>query len=459
MNRQQLNLLISRGEGLTVEFKEKFSSKIDRDIVALTNAKGGFVLFGVSDHGSITGEKLSNKMKSEIVTLARNCDPPIAIDYILQVDDVVVVKVKEGDDKPYSSSSGYFRRLDAVSQKMSQKEVVSVFRDASMTSFESLPCPDFILKDVSLSRVNAFLEESNNDMRVSRESVRSILTSLEILKKGKVNHAGVLMFAHHSGKFIPHCELICAAFKGVNKTHIYDRKDVREDLLTQFNTAMEFIRKHINLRSEIRETKRYDIYEIPMDAIREAVVNAIIHRDYSIHGSSIYVSVYDDRVEIENPGGLPLGLSVEDFGKTSLRRNLIIADLFHRMSKVERIGSGIIRMKDLMRSASLRDPDFEMTNFFRVSLYRAPQFSLKKNEVSVEVQKELDKSSEKGSEKSSEKIIAKIKEDPGITALQLAQMIGLTPRAIEKHLSKLKASGLIKRVGPDKGGYWVVADE
>jgi ATP-dependent DNA helicase RecG len=186
------------------------------------------------------------------------------------------------------------------------------------------------------------------------------------------------MFADDIKRFIPYSETILGAFKGINKTHIYDRKDVRDDLLTQFNESILFLQKHLNVRSEIRGVNRYDIYEIPIDALREAVVNAIIHRDYSMRGTNISVNVFDDRVEIVNPGGLPSGLTKENFGKESVRRNLFIADLFHRMRKVERVGSGIGRMREFMKQAGLKEPVFESDTFFRAIFYRNPEYALKR---------------------------------------------------------------------------------
>ncbi|WP_347275536.1 ATP-binding protein [Candidatus Kuenenia sp.] len=137
------------------------------------------------------------------------------------------------------------------------------------------------------------------------------------------------MFSPKVKKFIPHAESIFASFKGTDKTNIYDRNDVKDDLLTQFNGAVAFLKETFKVRSEIRGFYRFDIYEIPLDALREAVVNAIVHRDYAVKGTSIYVRIFDDRVEIENPGGLPDGITKRDFGKSSVRRNPIIADLFH----------------------------------------------------------------------------------------------------------------------------------
>ena len=184
------------------------------------------------------------------------------------------------------------------------------------------------------------------------------------------------MFAADINKFIPHGETIMAAFKGVEKVHIYDRKDARTDLLSQFNAAMDFLKKQLNVRSEIY-IDRSEIYEIPLDALREALVNALVHRDYSMRGTSIYVNIFDDRVDISNPGGLLPGVTTHNFGKESVRRNPIIADLFHRMGKVERMGTGIKRMKDLMRKAGLKEPEFTSDTVFHAVFYRNPKYSLK----------------------------------------------------------------------------------
>lgn len=134
---------------------------------------------------------------------------------------------------------------------------------------------------------------------------------------------------------------------------------------------------------------REDIYEIPIEVLREAMVNALMHRDYSITGTQVSVEVYDDRVEIVNPGGLLKGLSVKDLGTLSIRRNELIADLFFRLHKVERIGMGIQKMKEAMAAAGLREPAFASDAFFRAIFQRSLELALKKGE----------KGTKKGSEK------------------------------------------------------------
>jgi ATP-dependent DNA helicase RecG len=244
------------------------------------------------------------------------------------------------------------------------------------------------------------------------------------------------------------------AFKGTEKRHIYDRRDVRDDLLTQFNEAVAFLKKHLNIRSEIRGVNREDIYEIPLAVIREAVVNALMHRDYSITGTQVSVEVYDDRVEIVNPGGLPKGLSVWDLGTISIRRNELIADLFFRMHKVERIGMGIRKMKEAMVAAGLREPIFEPDGFFRATFHRSLEFALKEGEPDSE--KRFGEKFGDDSEKSSEKILRYLETRSTASAREIAKALGLTPRAVEKQIAALKTAGRLRRIGPDKGGRWDV---
>lgn len=460
MNVEELKLLIAEGEGLMVEFKERFTPRVLEDMVAFANGRGGQILLGVADDGKIKGEKLTNSLKSQIVGMARNCDPAISVS-VKQAGGVVVIGVAEGTEKPYACSAGYYQRLDVVTQKMTQKEIKAIFRETVDRLFEDLPRKDCGLEDISIKKIKAFLAESHTSFKITKQNLVPFLTSLGIYKDGKINNAGVLMFAAKSERFIRYSEVICGAFKGTNRDYIYDRKDVRDDLLTQLNESMAFIQRQLNVRSEIRGINRYDIYELPLDALREAVVNAIVHRDYSMRGTNIYVAVYDDRVEIESPGGFTAGVTKQNFGKTSIRRNLILADLFHRMGKVERMGSGIRRMKSLMKQAGLKPPVFEADTFFRATFYRDPEYSLKGPVPGAEKsqKKGLGESAEKVRRKcgeNAERVFQSIRANLYIKTHEIADQTQLSQRAIDSTISKLKKAGFLKRIGPDKGGHWKV---
>ena len=311
MMSDRVDLLLREGEGLTIEFKERYTSRIAEDIAAFANAKGGTLLLGVRDDGSVIGERLTNELKARINSLARNCSPIVSVE-LAQVGRVVAVAVPEGTEKPYACGSGYYRRLDGTTQKMSHDELRIMFVENQPIPFEEKTVPGFTFDDVSKTKIRAFAKEAN--IRIGHTAVPDFLRSLKVADKVHVKNAGILFFANDVYEYLHQAQMTLLAFKGTDRLHIYDRRDVRDDLFAQFNEAVAFLKKHLNIRSEIRGVDREDIYEIPLEVLREAVVNALMHRDYSIAGTQVSVEVYDDRVEVVNPGGLPKGLSVQDLG-------------------------------------------------------------------------------------------------------------------------------------------------
>jgi ATP-dependent DNA helicase RecG len=453
---QRINIIIQEGEGLTIEFKEHFTPRIVEDMTAFANTKGGIIILGVRDDKAIIGEKLTNDLKARINSLARNCNPPIQVK-ISQVQNVATIEVPQGEEKPYGCSSGYFRRLDGTTQKMTNHELRVMFREHEEISFEEKINKDATWNDISRAKIRNFLKEA--DIGIKKIVPRDILTSLNIALNDEITNAGVLFFAEKPRKFIFHAQMTLIAFKGTNRVHIYDRQDVDDDLLTQFNAAELFLKKHLNRRSEIIGMNRKDIYELPLEALREAIANAIIHRDYAMRGTSLMVEVHEDRVDIVNPGSLPRGLDKKDFGKISVRRNLRIADLFFRMDKVELAGTGIRRMREAMAAAGLPPPKIRQTTFFTIT-FKRPDLKDKeitpKKRMGEDLAQGSEKSSEIGSEKSSEIICSAIKKNPRISPRELSIMLGISSRAVEKHLAKLKKEGFLKRIGPAKGGYWKI---
>jgi len=450
---EQVKLLIREGEGLTVEFKERYTPRIDEDIVAFANARGGTLLLGVRDDGTVAGERLTNDLKAKINSLARNCKPAITTE-LSQIGEVVAVSVAEGAEKPYSCSSGYYRRLDGNTQKMSHDELRIMFSENEPLPFEEKAVKGFTFDDVSKAKIRAFIDEAG--IRIGSTPVPDFLRSLRVADEARVKNVGILFFAKDVYGFLHQAQMTLLAFKGTERLHIYDRRDVQDDLLTQLNEAVAFLRKHLNVRSEIRGLNREDIYEIPLEVVREALVNALMHRDYSITGTQVSVEVYDDRVEIVNPGGLLKGLSVKDLGTVSIRRNELIADLFFRLHKVERIGMGIRKMKEAMVAAGLREPTFASDAFFRATFQRLPEFAMKEGMSGAEEAGKGPgaKTTQETTQKTTQKIIALIRRNPEITRQELAAELGITDSGVKYHLKKMQDKGLIRRVGADKGGHW-----
>lgn len=458
----QVKLLIREGEGLTVEFKERYTPRIDEDMVAFANARGGTLLLGVRDDGTVSGERLTNDLKAKINSLARNCKPAIPVN-LSQVDEIAAIVVPEGTEKPYSCGSGYYRRLDGNTQKMSHEELRIMFAEHEPLPFEEKTVKGFTFDDVSKTKIRVFIKEAG--IRIGSTAVPDFLRSLKVADETRVKNAGILFFAKDAYDHLHQAQMTLLAFKGRDRLHIYDRRDVRDDLLTQFNEAVAFLKKHLNVRSEIRGVNREDIYEIPLEVLREALVNALMHRDYSITGTQVSVEVFDNRVEIVNPGGLPKGLSIMEFGTVSIRRNELIADLFFRLHKVERIGMGIQKMKESMVAAGLHEPTFASDAFFRATFQRLPEFALKKGEEGSK--KRFGDGSEELVERLEEKLAEKLVENERrilrlihhnkrISISDMSKEVGISTTAIHKNLLKLKQKGVLRRVGPDKGGYWEV---
>jgi ATP-dependent DNA helicase RecG len=444
MTPEDLKLIIAEGEGLSVEFKEKYTPKIDRDLVAFANTKGGRILLGVKDDGTLVGEKLTNRLKAEIQTLARQCDPPLDIHQLIQMGQVVVVEVMPGEEKPYSCASGYFRRMDAMTQKMNRRELALHFQTAGKDPFEDRFDADVSWKQISSKKVAAFFTEAG--VRSMGARPPTVLASLNLADGNRIRNGGTLLFGRDPQRTFPQCQATFVVFKGKERRDVFDRKDVKEDLLTQFNEALFFLKKHLNTRSEIRGDRRFDLLEIPIEVLREAMANAIVHRDYGVRGTSLMVEIYDDRVEIVNPGRVPDGLTPEKLMGVSIRRNEKIADVFARMQKVERLGSGLRRMRDRMRSVRLPSPRIHTGPFFRLSLQRPPRPGEGMNEGINE-----------GMNEGINGVLSMIVRQPGLRAPQLAKALDTSPKNVERWLGQLKARNKIVHKGSRRtGGYWAV---
>jgi len=229
----------------------------------------------------------------------------------------------------------------------------------------------------------------------------------------------------------------CALFKGKEKVDVLDRKDFNGDLVSNVDNAMTFLERHISVRYEFDGSpQRKEIPSVPFEALREAVVNALIHRNYFEKGANVMVEIFSDRIEISSPGGLVKGLKEEDFGTKSILRNPILADLFHRINYIERMGTGINRMQKFMKDAGKPPIKFKFTGFVSAIFLLADL-----QETSV---------------KTSVKIREMMTKNPNVTIPEIAEALSKTPRTIEMQIKSLRESKKIRRIGPAKGGRWEV---
>jgi ATP-dependent DNA helicase RecG len=455
--KAEFALAISAWEGQFLEFKESFSDSLARELVAFANAEGGRVYVGVSDDKSVKGAAISNRMLSQVQQIARQCDPPVAVQLVpfkYEGRDLLMIEVSEGTQKPYGCSDGYFLRTGPSSQKMNRDELLRFVRSAGQAFFDKTPCPRFRYPaDFNVPAFQRFLYAAKiSPAGLKREDLLVNIGAAEHKGKSLVfNNAGVIFFAKQPRLFHLQSRITCLLFEGTSRVDILDRKDFDLGVADNVEGAMTFLKRNLPLRYEIKTLKRKEILAVPEDALRESVLNAVIHRDY-FSGGVVMVEIHRNKVEIVSPGGLMPGLSLATLGGRSLPRNLLISELFFRMDEGEKAGTGISRIRGAVAKAGLEPPVFKSDAFFSVAfpLPATPGHVPSGVGEIVGTQAGIQKSTQK----SDQKILTLIRGKTDITIAELAENLRISAGAVKKHLRKLKTQGLLRRVGPDKGGHW-----
>ncbi|MDR0912955.1 MAG: DUF4062 domain-containing protein [Methanobrevibacter sp.] len=228
--------------------------------------------------------------------------------------------------------------------------------------------------DVDEEKVKEFLRKSNityNVGNIEEDIENTLLNRLKVLKKVdnklKLTNTGILLFSKEPKKFIPQNEIRVLRFKGNTKTEIIDRLYINSTIFDLLDKVETFFKRNTRTAIKIEGFRRYNIPEYPYTAIREAIVNAISHRDYDIFGTVITINIFYDRVEIINPGKLMPPLTIDDLGEMPVHRNPHICDLLEKTDTMEKAGSGIPRMRESMENYGLTQPEFsEKGDFFKV---------------------------------------------------------------------------------------------
>ena len=448
--------LIAQGEGQHVELKREVPSKVrelSEEVCALANATGGYIIIGVDNDGQFTaGFTINNNKRSALRDSVDQIEPQVDCDiYSLTAKghDIWIMEVKEGEDKPYFCSGAVHIRRGANSQKLRKPaDVRKIFDDAGKLNFDMGVCPWFKWEDVSEEAVRDFKRQAGI---TSDAPSQELITNLGLLTdKGEITNAVPMLFSDACGKRFINAIIHCVRFKGTENVHIIDSKTFEGPLLSQYNNATAWIKQYLAVEYVMHGfDPRQEIWELPLDAIKEALTNALCHRDYFDNGAKIMVQLYDDRLEISNPGGL-LPYVAADFGHRSRSRNPLIFRMFTRMHLVESVGTGIPRIARILSEDGFPPAEYKTEGFFTTTLW-------KKKSDSTE---QSDHGSGNGSVESSVKTSVKIKElmqtNPKISLREIAEALAVSTRAIEKAVKKLADDGEINHKGPKKGGEWVV---
>lgn len=369
---QQLSDLIQNHETEQVEFKEAWQDNTAlRSLAAFANTHGGMLIVGVDDKSQVVGWPGNSKeleaRTTQIVNSLRTQPSSIRVE---EVDGkrVLIIEVKSSQT-PVAYRGRYYRRVGNTTQEVPPEELGYFLMQRSGISWDAMPST-FDIGTIDRAQVEHFIQLAQERLpQISNaEETVSILQKLQLLTDGQPTQAAILLFAKTESFPVLMPRVHMGRFK--DSITILDNKFVGGSLFQQLDQVMQLFRQYLQVRFEIptqagdktgiEAIQRREIWDFPLDALREAVINALIHRDY-MSQATIDIRVYDDEVIISNPGALPEGLTIEDLKQEehdSLPRNPLIAQIFYYASLVERWGSGTTRMIHACQAQGLPDPEF-----------------------------------------------------------------------------------------------------
>jgi len=366
MNQTEIIELIKKGESETVEFKETFDNRTVETAVAFTNTKGGHIFIGVSDQGAKKGAQIGKETLSSWANQISQGTQPRIIPEVesseIEGKAIAVIQIKEFPIKPVSTKGRCYRRVGNSNRLMTPQDIAEMHMHSTGASWDKTPAPDATMSDIDPEKIKRYIRRSKDAGRRDvgdDEKPSEILKKLDLIREGKLTWAALFLFRKDT-KYLRSQGLIhCGRFK--EETIVIDDRMIEDTIVEQIDEAMDFIRKNINVRFVITgRPQREEIWDYPLEALREALINAVCHRDYTMP-SNTEVRIYDDRLTIWNPGGLPLGITMEELLRPhgSVLRNKGIGAVLYDMGLIEQWGSGISKMQNLCTNAGIPRPGFK----------------------------------------------------------------------------------------------------
>ena len=446
--KKEILKIIKDGENENIEFKRDFADEVIISLVAFANFKGGKVLLGVGDNGKIAGVKINKESIQKWANEIKNKTQPYLNVNAYQVNFknkiIIIFEVLEFPLKPVSFKNRYYIRKNNSNHILSLQDVAEMYLRTKNSSWDFYADKDADLDKLNqdkISQVKAIIEEN---LSISLGDNLSFLRKYSLIVEEDGNEypsfASMLLF---SKKPLRQTDIQIGLFQ--TDTIIKKSKIIRNDLIAEVEEVMDFIESYI-LKEYVftGKPRREEKWQYPITALREIVINAIVHRDYR-EGAHSQFRVYPDKLIFWNIGKLPYDLSLENIKRGTERscpRNKLVAEIFRDCGLIERYGSGIKKAIDQFREHGLKGLDFkEVSGGFEVAAF-SKEFT--KKDVGKDV----------GKDKRKQIIINKIKSKKKFTYISLAKEIGVTEKTIERDLKDLKKDGKIKFVGTKRAGHW-----
>ncbi len=381
MNTKNLIALIKKGESQTLEFKKSFAEtdEILETFCAFANTNDGTTLVGISDEGNPIGVTIGKDTLEKISQRIREGFDPVVFPYIdvgeIDGKKIVIIEVAEAQEKPVLFRHVAYKRVGKTSPKISAGEVRKISKNSGEKVYwDEGICRDATLKDIDEEKVRWFLRKAKYERNFDvdpKTPVKEALERLKLLKREKLTNAAILLFGKNPQKFFLKAKIRCARFKGVDGLDYIDMKVLEGTIPEMRENTIKFIMQHTKHGVFFDENRRYDKWEYPFRALEELLINALAHREYE-STSDIRVSVYDDRIEIWNPGELPESLTPDDLKKKhkSIPRNRLIAGTLFLIKYIEQWGKGTNRVIKELSEHKLSEPAFQnLSGGFEVIVY------------------------------------------------------------------------------------------
>jgi ATP-dependent DNA helicase RecG len=457
---QQLQIWIAQGESEVQEFKLTTGQRTEaaKTVCAFLNHRGGRVIFGVDAQGRLIGQEITDKTVADVAHELQEIDPPtfptierVALD---SGRGALAIIVDRGVRRPYTYRSQAYRRVGTANRQLTREEYNRMLLEQlhSTTRWESESAAGWSIVDLNTTEIVRTLEEAIRRGRTEDPGTREpfeILSGLGLVRDQQLLRAAVVLFARPDRLLpdYPQCLLRVARFRGIDKTEFIDNRQFTGNAFDLLISAERFMREHLPVAGRVISSlfERVDDPLYPPSALREAVANALCHRDYAIGGGSVSLAIYDDRLEITSSGTLHFGLTVDDLYRPheSLLWNPLIAAVFYRRGIIEAWGRGTLKMAELTERAGLPRPEFEekssaLTVRFRPSRYLPPQ----------RIGHDLTQRQQT--------MLQLMGSELKLSLSDIHQMLGsgATLRAVRDDLSFLKQLGLIDSSGRGRGARW-----
>lgn len=431
--------ILKRAEGKTLEFKRDLSAPEGalKTIVAFANTGGGTLLVGVEDksrhvHGVLDPldqeERLANLISDLIVP---RLVPEIEI-LPWRRTQVLALQVHPSPGRPHylkrqGPADGVYVRVGSTNRRADSEMVEELRRFARGESFDEQPMPGLSSEDLDFRVASESFASVRKLARRDLETLR-LVTSHQGRQVPTVG--GMLLFGQDRARYFADAWIQAGRFEGCDKSRIIDRAEIRSFPVRAIEEAIAFVQKHALYGAEIGAVRRKERWSLPPVALREAVINAVVHADYAQRGAPLRVSIFDERLEIENPGLLPFGLTLEDLPHgVSKLRNRVIGRVFNILGLIEQWGSGIQRMTAACRDAGLAAPVFEeIATRFRVTIATA-------------------RVGRPALDETNQAILACLAGGKGLLTSEIAKAIALTSRATRTRLARLVGRGIVREIG------------